>query len=61
MCNFAIVMVLFYAKLLYLIAILFLFSSSVLHQGNISMDAAAFYNSRCRFESLTEPQKKTRH
>lgn len=54
-CNDA-----FYAKLLYLIAILFLFSSNVLHQGNISMDAATFYNSRCRSESLTEPQR-TRH
>lgn len=50
----------FYAKLLYLIAILFLFSSNVFHQGNISMDAATFYNSRCRSESLTEPQN-TRH
>lgn len=27
----------FYAKLLYLIGILFLFSSNVFHQGNISM------------------------
>lgn len=50
----------FNAKLLYLIAILFLFSSNVLHQGNISMDAATFYNSRCRSESLSEPQN-TRH
>lgn len=51
---------LFNAILLYLIVILFLFNSNVLHYVDISMDAATFGNSRCRSESLEEPQK-TRH
>lgn len=47
----------FYAKLLYLIALLCLCHSNVLHQGSISLEAATFYSSRHRSESLREPQK----